>query len=150
MAKKPAKTSLSIGLEFRELLRAVADYTDTTMEKVVVKTVHRYVDSLVHNPNSIVTYNALHAPLRASRSASEARNRNISGRSRHMQKLNQQRRQSVKRERAEIAENPPLRRPLPASYPGVFGTITDETREPSERTKRRMIGGRNTPPPITL
>lgn len=139
--KNSEKTSLSISKIQRNLIRAVADYKDLPMERVNLKFAIACTQELIRNTLSPNAYNALNIPLKTAEAEYNASKSYSSGRSRHMRELNEAKQQARKEERAEEAQNPPQhRRSIYNSSPGVFGTITDEICEPSESTKRRMIG----------
>ena len=133
------KTSLSISVETRELLRGMADFMGITMEQAMFKAVDRYASSMIHNPNNADAYNALQALSSVARQEMEAR-RNVSGRSRHMQKINRER-QQARKEDYDASVTLKNRHGAPITTPyGVFGKITEHKCEISDMTRRRMIG----------
>lgn len=137
------KTSLSISKELRELLRGISDMQGITMEQVAHKAVVRFAETIAHNPISASArpYETLQPLLKATRNEMRARHKNASGRSIHMQKINQLHRQARKEERAENDQNPQRRQSIaPYTSIGDCPIIIDHGGgEPSELTRRRMI-----------
>lgn len=138
------KTSLSISLPHRELLRAIGDLQNITMEQVAHKAVVRLAESLAHNLANANTkpYELITPRLKAAQREMEARSHNISFRSRHMRRINTERRQARKASNDSGEPYTPRRRATPAySVPyndGIPHIIEHPIQEMSDLTMRRL------------